>query len=162
MGHSVQVIVSPTMVADAICSLYPALSALGTSTGFSLIPIEADFIDDVVHDRPLQETGENEFMLLTAGFVKFLCELSRLGPVAYVETDYFGGQGGQGALVYSGCSEVMTPAWGDIGTINRALELIGVPEVAGGDRFTAIGLDDFRFNDQIVEAARKGDGYATP
>lgn len=162
MGHSVQLIVAPTKVAETICNLYPTLSPLATPAGFSLVPIDADFIDDVVRERPPQKAGEAQFKLLTAGFVQFLRELSRLGPIAYVETDYFGGKGGQGALAYADSKELMVPEWGEIGPIDRALELIGVPRSKVGDRFSAVGLDGFRSNDEIFAAAGEGDSSATP
>jgi hypothetical protein len=114
-------------------------------------------------------------MLLTDGLHDLLLDLSRFGPLAYIETEYFGGTGGQGAVVYSGREVVMGPEWHDSGPISRALGLIGVKRrpVGGrfstlglralgligvkrcpvGDRFSALGLGAYRSNDDLIDAA---------
>ena len=120
---------------------------------FVILPIDADFIDSVTEARPTQST--NTFMLLTDAFGDFLRELSRLGPVVYIETEYFGGSGGQGAAVYSDGRVMMEPEWGESGPINRALEMLGVKRGLLGDRFSALGLGAYRSNDDLIDAAIK-------
>ena len=148
MGHCIQAIVSSSSVADSIQRVYPQLPRANAPQAFAILPVEADFIDAVTAARPPQST--ETFMLLTDGFRDLLCELSLFGRLAYVETDYFGGVGGQGAVVYSNRKVLMEPVWGGIGTINRALELIGVEELRAGDRFAALGLDGVRSNDDLL------------
>ncbi len=75
--------------------------------------------------------------------------------MAYVETDYFGGVGGQGAAVYSDRQVIMEPEWGESGSINRALKMIGVKRNLLGDRFSALGLGAYRSNDDLTDAAMK-------
>ncbi len=118
-------------------------------------------------------------MLLTAGFRGLLAELSRSGRLAYIETEYFGGTGGQGAAVYEGGAEIMPPTWAESGVINRALGLLGVGGLSTHshsallgfirrslrvlgipfgipiDAFAEIRLSEFRNNDALVEAARR-------
>jgi hypothetical protein len=76
-----------------------------------------------------------------------------LGPIAYIETEYFGGVGWQGAAVYSGGETVMVPGWRESGPIDRALRLIGVKCLLLRDRFQALGLEAYRSNDDLIQAA---------
>ena len=115
-----------------------------------LIPVDADFIDSVVEAKPPQIS--DAFMLLTGPFREFLRELSRLGAIAYIETEYHGGAGGQGAAVYANGEIVMEPQWSASGEINRALKLLGVRRRLLGDQFSALGLGKFRCNEDLIAA----------
>jgi hypothetical protein len=153
MGHCIQVLVATPETADRLQSSYSQLPRVVARQGFVILPVDADFVDSVTEARPPQST--NTFMLLTDAFQDFLRELSRLGPVAYIETDYFGGVGGQGAAVYADGQVIMEPEWGESGPINRALKMIGVNRGLFGDRFSALGLGAYRSNDDLSDAAVK-------
>ena len=45
----------------------------------------------------------------------------------------------------------MYPEWDDSDTINRAIELIGVPHPKTGDRLALIGFADIRDNEDILQ-----------
>ena len=153
MGHCIQAIIAAPEVADFLQSACPQLPRVVARQGFVILPIDADFIDSVTDARPSQSS--ESFMLLTDPFQDFLRELSRYGRVAYIETEYFGGAGGQGAAVYSDRQVIMEPEWGESGPINRALEIMSVKRSLLGDRFTALGLDAYRSNDDLIDAAMK-------
>jgi hypothetical protein len=153
MGHCIQALVVPPGIADRLQSSYPQLPRVVARQGFVILPVDTDFIDSVTETRPPQST--DSFMLLTDAFQDFLQGLSRLGPVAYIETEYFGGTGGQGAAVYADRRVVMKPEWGGSGPINRALKLLGVQRGLLGDRFSALGLGVYRSNDDLITASVK-------
>lgn len=151
MSHCIHAIVAPDSFAAAIHDAWPELPRLRHDLGFSIFPVDDDLIDSKI--TPVvtpRETGD-EFMLLTPAFETYLRQLSVGGSLAYVETEYFGGTGGQGALVYADGVVRMNPEWDDSGTINRALELIGVPRPMNGDRFAHIGFANVRDNEDILE-----------
>lgn len=95
------------------------------------------------------------FMLLTQAFQDKLQRLSTGGQLAYVETDYFGGVGGQGAVVYRDGHEVLPRTWGKAGVINGALRLLGVKRKLLADRFTVIGFGQVRSNDDILNLIQR-------
>jgi len=67
---------------------------------------------------------------------------------AVIQTDYFGGMGGQWAAAFD--AEVrVTP---DGSTINRALEALGVRATATEDAFDVVGLGTFRHNPDHLDA----------
>jgi hypothetical protein len=151
MGHCIQAIVATPGVADRLRAVHPRLPCVATRRGFAIIPVEAEFIESTGVAGPPQAT--ETFMLLTDAFQDYLLDLSRFGRVAYIETEYFGGVGGQGAAAYSDRQILMEPEWAESGPINRALELIGVRRGLLGDRFSALGLHEYRSNDDLVALA---------
>jgi hypothetical protein len=75
--------------------------------------------------------------------------VSTIAPVAYVEADYFGGQGTQAATVW----EAQAIVWGPLvaaKAINQALRKIGV-ECGIKDEFDTLGLGRCRFTDDWVK-----------
>lgn len=156
MGHHIQTIVASASVGNAIRAQFPQLICVEAKQGFVLLPVDAHFIDSVTQPRPSQ--SPNEFLLLTDSFCDLLCDMSRLGTLAYIETDYTAGKGGQGAVVYSNGEVPMKPAWAKAGVINTALKVLGVRRWLLGDRFTALGLPHFRCNDDFLDAASAQNG----
>ncbi len=86
------------------------------------------------------------------------------GSLAYVETEYFGGTGGQAATAFVDGHEVVAPqtAKGS-GPINQALRRIGVTRTAANDEFDTIGLGERRtMTDYEPEGPVRLRGEATP
>jgi hypothetical protein len=151
MGHTVRAIIATSDVADELQLRYPVLAQVAVRQGFVILPVDADFVDSVSEIRP--ETSSNDFALLTASVDTLLRRLSLRGPIAYIETAYFGRVARQGAAVYARGEVLMAPESRESGPINRALALIGVKRPLIGDRFQAIGLGRYRSNDDLIEAA---------
>ena len=151
MGHCIHAIVAPIETADSIAERWPELPRLDRDNGFSVFPIDAELIDDKIAPvKTPTETGD-EFMLLTDGFRNLLSSISRDGQLAYVETEYFGGVGGQGALVCRDGEEIMMAAFANSGMINKALRLIGVRRGLLADEFTVAGFSEVRNNDDLLD-----------
>jgi hypothetical protein len=151
MGHCIRAIVTSRDVADQLRALYPQLPLVTARQGYVILPVDDHFLDSVTESRPPQSTAT--FMLQTNTFCNLLVELSRLGTLAYIETDYFGGNGAQRAAVFREGKVAMEPEWRKSGVINRALKLIGVKRGLLGDRFAALGLPEYRSNDHLVDTA---------
>ena len=151
MGHCIQVIVAPFATADLIAYRWPELARLDRKNRYSIFPVEADLIDAKITPNKTPTVTDDAFMLLTDGFRNLLRVLSRDGILAYVETEYFGGVGGQGAIVCCNGKEVMPPIWRKSGTINDALKHIGMKRGLLYDRFAAAGFMQVRDNDDILD-----------
>ena len=63
--------------------------------------------------------------------------------LAYVETDYFGGIGTQGGVLYENGRIRIAPHSGD-GTINLLLRELGVKCLANKDEFDSLNLGNYR------------------
>lgn len=157
MSHHIQTIIVPVETAEFIRSQWPALLCLKHTHNLCLLPVDYQLIDARV--LPVEDTVQEVtgFSLLTEGFRRLLGELSIGGLLAYIETDYFGGVGGQGALVLRYKQEIMPPTWNDVGAINDALKLLGVKRDDCLDEFDAFGLGQFRDNETILEVGQPND-----
>ncbi|MFO0821506.1 MAG: hypothetical protein U1A77_26415 [Pirellulales bacterium] len=151
MGHCIHAIIAPRRTADAIAIAWPALPRLDNDNGFSTFPVDVELIDARIAPDATPTITVDGFMLLTGGFLSLLQELSHDGQLAYIETEYFGGKGGQGALVFRDGIEMMPPTWREADTINDALRLIEISRSSFADEFMAGGLGLVRSNDDIIE-----------
>lgn len=133
----------------------PALAALAQSTGrasfyklknadFFVLPITDDVFDAVVAAKGPGTLVAVEFWGLTNNLVQLAREASSHGPVAYIETDYFGGMGTQGAAVWKDGTLLQEPATAGKGIINLALRAIGLGPDFGLDEFDTLGLGQVR------------------
>ncbi|HEY7426084.1 MAG TPA: hypothetical protein VH682_17775 [Gemmataceae bacterium] len=120
-----------------------------------LFPLEAGFCDHwagrlgisgFVSDRPLLNCRVVHHLMREVAPELFF---------AVIETDYFGGQGGQAAAVYRGDREVMAPAVGAVGPINEALRHLSIRASAGNDEFDTVGLGRFRDFDDLFDSYRE-------
>ena len=90
--------------------------------------------------------------MLPGGFDRVPCTWSNIGPVAYVEADYFGGVGRQraglwhnGALAFGPvCVDEGQPVPAEGGPIPRVLARLGVSGEGYADEFEAVGLQRHR------------------
>lgn len=90
------------------------------------------------------------FEYLTPALLSWCVETSLTAPIAYIETEYFAGEGIQGATVAIHGEAAMAPESGDgpNGPISSALELLGVVPAPGSmDAFETAGLSRHRNND---------------
>ncbi|MFB6849601.1 hypothetical protein ACFCXS_32740 [Streptomyces sp. NPDC056373] len=129
--------------------------------GLSLLPV-TDALRESVADggRP----GALGFHGLPGAFEEILADWSTRGPVAYVEAEYFGGVGEQGAAVWDGGGLVLGPLRVEEGepfapagsAVSQALRRLGVVRSAGQDEFSAVGLDRHRCTDAWGALTRTG------
>jgi hypothetical protein len=129
--------------------------------GFSLLPITEALAKNltvyqskrkVALIKPLQE--------LSDGLHALAIEISHDSPVAFITTYYFGGQGGQAALVWDKGSLRFSPTakgynqpWPN-SSISQALRGIGVVAENGKDEFDTVGLGTHRATSQWAELVK--------
>lgn len=113
-----------------------------------LVPVMSGTLD-ALGSAEASGISEGSFRKLTRGAEEWLETASLAGPIAYIETDYFGGVGTQAAAVWDWGRLRWGPQTGDIGPVNEALHSLGVPRVgAGHDAFERVGLQLHRSNDR--------------
>ena len=106
--------------------------------GLVILPLREIDLDSL-HATHSDEAGG--FQYLSKQFLDELRRSSDQGPLAYFETEYFGGLGGQGAAVFQDGELIFGPQWAEIGPINHALKLLGVSiRPPAQDEFETIGL----------------------
>ena len=112
---------------------------------FFLLPVTDDAFDAFHAAAGVSEPLNSEFWRLTKALAGAARASAPFGALAYVETDYFGGTGTQGAAAWVNGEVALEPctSWG-IGPINTALNIIGVAPASGMDEFDTLGLGNFR------------------
>lgn len=124
---------------------------------FALLLLTEDLFDELaVASDDHQNVRDDRFLYLCSRTIRVAKFFSLKTPVAYVETDYFGGIGSQGAAVWANGELIFGPTvsasregWADDhsgAVINIALQRIGVTKDGCSDEFEAIGLGTYRSN----------------
>lgn len=150
MGHAIQALIIHDRAAAVARRETPLARLVSLAQGFSLLPLTDEVVEELGEDRIPAELPEG-FTRLTDGVRRLASLLSEVAPVAYVETDYFGGVGTQASVAWSNARELAAPLSAESGVINEALRLIGVIAQDGRDEFDAVGLSRHRDNEAWLE-----------
>ena len=141
MGYDIQAIISTQAVLESCSASFAAAAVCPLVAGFALIPITDELFDEI------GASGDSgKFYKLTPAVSEWLRLISSSAPAAYVEAEYFGGSGGQSAVVWSLGAESLPPTHSSE-AINTALRLLGVLRGAFHDEFEAVGLPRHRHTD---------------
>lgn len=123
--------------------------------GLSMVPLSEPLLREIQRKNdgasgPTEVTEALEF--LTPSVERWAQNLSNESAVAYVETEYFGGEGYERAAVWRDRKLALGPLDG-AGSINRALRALGVACPDGQQEFEAVGLGRHRSLDEWLSEA---------
>ncbi|WP_327317875.1 hypothetical protein [Streptomyces sp. NBC_01235] len=149
MSYELRAVIAGRETLRDVMGDLPAARSAALGQGLSLMPMTDGLFDSVTDgdgDRPLG------FWSLPSGFDGRLADWSAVGPVAYLEAEYFGGVGEQRAAVWADGALVLGPlgvAEGerfpeDGSPISRALRRLGATAHGDEDEFSAVGLHRHR------------------
>ena len=152
MGHYISGIIGPADELDRFSrenGLHLPARLVG-DLGF--LPLSDRHLDQLF---PEQGEFDDQMTYLSMALKKPLRELTERSVMAYIETEYFGGQGSQAAVVYYRGECVYGPHQAPIGPISEALGLLGVVANASDhDAFETAGLCRHRSNQDWIEEVR--------
>lgn len=155
MSHNIEAIIIADDADFSILSSVKDVHRMPLSQGLILIPVTDELSDGQSEGEPDgSENPYEQFWKFSKGIQKLIERLSKGRPVAYVETEYFGGTGAQVAAVWKDGSLEFGPEQAEIGPINAALRLLGVHTEKGRDEFDSVGLGRFRSNEDWIEQPR--------
>lgn len=145
MTHSVRLIIGREGGVAAFLQAWPGSRAVDLVGGWQAIPVDEVLYDAVAAAHP-DAVRSDALDFCPAGLDAALAAATAGGgALAYVETEYFGGTGGQSAMAYVDGRVKMEPARAEwAGPINQALRRIGVVPEGGNDAFDTIGLGQRR------------------
>jgi hypothetical protein len=153
MSHEITAYIVPEQLAEHLHGKgFQHLHSVRLEQGFLLVPVMFELYLELEQRYP-GETEENESWTPSHGIVAFGKELSQHGPVAYIETHYWGGSGTQAAVAWKDGTTILEPEEKKWNIINEALFEIGVERMGDKDRFEALGLDNYRSLSDCAEAA---------
>jgi hypothetical protein len=149
MGHFISGIVGSPIQLAKLAADSNLHSPSMLKHGLAFLPLSDDHLDTMF---PVQGEFDNSMTYLSEALKSALSQLSTHGRVAFVETEYHGGQGAQGATVYDQGKCVFEPLTNDDGAISDALKLFGVSPARGErDEFESIGFCRHRSNEDWIE-----------
>lgn len=155
MAHCIQAIVAKFHVTQLFCNRHTGTCTLKLPQDFGIIPVDREMVEKWTGSQIPQST--ETFIQLTDEFINFLKQESSLGCLAYLETEYFGDEGGEGAFVVDNGRTLMEAAW-ETDSILTALRLLGVKPLNDrlmfrfANEVAVLGIDEFRSNDAILKA----------
>lgn len=145
MGHSVRLIIGRGDGVAAFLRAWPGSRAVELKAGWQAIPVDDALYDAVAAQYP-DAVRPDALDFAPPGLdAAMVAATAEGGALAYVETEYFGGTGGQSAMAFADGRAKMEPAraqWA--GPINQALRRIGVVPEGEKDAFDTIGLGERR------------------
>lgn len=136
MGYFIQAIIGKADALSKHTSEFQHAQLVLLPQGMAMIPLTDDLHDEI-------GGGDLGFVKLTSVGEQWAMNISSLAPVAYIEAEFFGGDGGQSALVWSNASRVLGPI-NSRRAINQALQFLGVQIGNSKDEFDAVGLGKHR------------------
>ena len=148
MAHFVTGFITKTDYIHQICSESYSLRSVSLEQGFSLFPLTDKLLDNL---RIPRSKGLDDFNKLPTELTDLLAKLSVICPLLYFETEYFGGDGNQLAIVFENGKMIFGPAQDVVGPINEGLRLLGVEKKANSDEFDSIGLGENRSTDEWLK-----------
>jgi hypothetical protein len=147
MGYDIQAIISTQPVLEAHSADFSSAVVAPLGSGFALIPITDELLDEI------GASGESgQFYKFTPAVADWLRSISASAPAAYVEAEFFGGVGEQGATVWAR-GEQLLEATHAPDAINIALRLLGISRGTAHDEFEALGLPRHRHTNDWLDDA---------
>jgi hypothetical protein len=155
MAHAVNAIIVGIALEETILAEIPGARAIPLKKGLCLVPITDELFDVLKSRYPdMTEASSKSFRKFSGPLERALESVSLHGPIAYFETEYFGGTGTQSAAVWRDGRLLMPPAKAPRGPINRALRHLGIRLVWSRDAFQIVGLDRYRSNEDSLAASQ--------
>lgn len=160
MSHSVRLIIGRPGDVEAFASRWPHTLVSSLPGNWAAAPLTDELYDALAAWRPGAAAIE-AFDMAPPGLAEALAEATASGgPLAYAETEYFGGTGDQSSGAWAG-GKLLQAERGH-GAINSALHAIGVTDAQGMDAFDTIGLGRKRSNEDYLRPQNRGEVHAAP
>jgi hypothetical protein len=152
MGHQISGIVGDSSLLEKFSLSNKIHFPVAISPTLSFLALSDTHLDDLFPD---QGEFDPQMTYLSTALEDTLTDLSEASTVAYIETEYFGGLGVQGAVVFEGGKYVYGPTTASTGPISHALRLLGVRKGPTAiDEFDLVGFGRYRNNDEWIAAAQ--------
>lgn len=139
MAHFVTGLIARRAALQAFAAEQGLPAPVALTDVLALLPLSQDALDQLLPQT--EHAFYPGFNALSLDLARLLAAGSRRATLLYFETEYFGGEGTQGAAVFRDGELVFGPQSAELGPINNALALLGVKTVPPAvDEFETVGL----------------------
>jgi hypothetical protein len=165
MGHRIRAFVGHAIAFAAFRPIKTDVRLYSLSGATNLLVLA---LDDELHDALHRANGTGDWLegagpLLSSSDCQFAARASERAPLAYIETDYLGGEGMQHAVLWQNGLLAIGPLTLNVQTgaqratslwpINVVLRALGIAATMHEDEFTRLGLGAFRDTEAIRSSA---------
>jgi hypothetical protein len=149
MGYKLDAFIGKHLDLQPIARKYPKAKIIRLEHGIGLIPMTEELYDEI-NDFV---KGEDIMTLtyLNSNIESRVIELVGKSMIAYAEAEYFGGIGGESALLWKDGIRLNLIPFGK-GAINSILKTMGISAEEGLDEFDTVGLGKHRDTVDWLEA----------
>ena len=134
---------------------FPSEHRVELAQGLKMILVTEELCEEIADKFPSSKAAPYEgFSVLTESLIAWAKHVSKLTPVAYIEAEYFGGAGGQSAIVWENTEVKLGPVSAEIGPINQALRFLGAKVLLAHDEFDSVGLNRGRDSKDWIEISK--------
>jgi hypothetical protein len=137
--YSIQAIVGRTEHLEATAERLPLVRL---AQGMALIPL-TQLVREAHREIPWLPFTDEGLDLVPESLGALCTNLSTRGPLAYIEAEFFGGQGTQAAILFDNAA-IVRPLHVAQDAINLALRFLGVSKLNAQDEFDALSLGTHR------------------
>ena len=144
MGHNIRAIIGTHKSIQKLTNDWVRAKEIELLQGYGMVFLTDGLLDDIAEVLEISDDfccSELDYFTKTA--VQLLEIYSFHTKLAYIETDYFGGIGTQGGVLYKNGQICRKPHSGD-GTINLLLRELGVWCAPTKDEFDSLNVGIYR------------------
>jgi len=149
MGYYLQAFICKQDDTNNLTDKFEKAKKIEIGQGLSLIPMTEELFDQI--NEFVVSNAVDKFEYLTDNIETKILQLIADKKFAYVEAEYFGGEGGQIAIIWSDQKRETFFEYGQE-CINRVLKEFGVKHKIGNDEFDTLELGRHRSTIDWVEA----------
>ena len=148
MGYTLKAYIGKRENLTPISESYHEAAIVDLNNAISMIPITDELFDEINEMRV--SDGIDKFSFLNENLERKTIDLIGNREVAYVESEFFGGQGGHIGLVWKNGKRNFVGKFGK-NAMNEILKRLGVNRKLSKDEFETIGLDRNRHTEDWVK-----------
>lgn len=148
MGYTLRAFIGKRENLIPILEKFSNSQNVDLNNGISMIPMTDELFDEI--NQMKHSSGISKFEFLTENIEQKTIKIIGNQELAYVESDFFGGEGGHiGILWRNGKREILTEF--DKNSMNKILKLLGVNRTLLKDEFEIVGLGENRHTEDWIE-----------
>jgi hypothetical protein len=158
MGHHLRAVIGNAQPVAQFALGWAHARLVILPQGFALIPVTSELHQEVLD---LFSEGlvspHSEWVRISTALARAIRDISHGARLAYIETDYFGGRGTQGAVGWENGEVACGPLSSspNVWPINTALAWMGAAAHTESDEFDALNLGNYRDTDTVAEREGK-------
>jgi len=148
LGYTLKAYIGKEENLNPILEKYSESQKVNLNGGISMIPMTEELFDEI--NEMKSSSGISTFEFLTENIENKTIQIIENREIAYVESEFFGGQGGHIGIIWkNGKRDFLTES--DKSSMNKILKKLGVNKSLLKDEFDTVGLAKNRHTEDWIE-----------